>query len=185
VDTYKNIIKYYIKIMSVIKVCRKKLFDRLKILGECDDDSKIFMGWKLIECIKVPQVEENIAEDKKKLIEEWNTHNFNNDEDHKYNICLCSKYPLQYLNLLCNYKTNQQCIIGSCCILKFGHENIKSQVNTKLKIIKGSKNGYRYCLLCKRKLLNKTPKWKTYHDKCYLKSRTLIPDSNTIEFLDD
>lgn len=148
------------------KNCKKKLFDRLKILGECDDDNDIFIGWEIIEFIKVPPAEEMISTNMKKLIEEWNTHNFNDDENHQYNICLCSKYPLQELNLVRHKETNQQCIIGSCCILKFGHKNIK----TELKIKKGNTEGKRYCSICKRKLPDDMEEWKTCHKKCYFQN---------------
>jgi len=151
--------------MSEKKIFRKKLFDRLKILGECDNND-IFLGWHIINFIKVPPAEEMISNYDKKIIEQWNTHNFNDDEKYKYNICLCSKYPLQELNLIRHDITKQQCIIGSCCILNFGHKNIK----TELKIKKGNIQGKKYCSLCKRKLLDDTPNWKLYHKKCYFES---------------
>ncbi len=30
--------------------------------------------------------------------------------------------------------------------------------------------GKKYCLLCKRKLPDDTPEWKTYHKKCYFEN---------------
>ncbi len=98
--------------MSNKNIFKKKLFNRLKILGQCDNNDNIFMGWEIIKFIKVLPAEEMISDSDKKLIEKWNTHRFNDDEDHKYNICLCSKYPLQELNLVRHNVTKQQCIIG-------------------------------------------------------------------------
>lgn len=132
-----------------------KLFKRLNKLSISDDDDDIWNQWKLQHCFHTDN--DSLSD----VIENWCTHSYN--LSNQFTTCLCSKYPIKNLNLMNNPTTKQRCIIGSCCIKKFGNDSIK----TELRVQTGIKLGKRYCDVCKRKLPDDLEKWKTCHKSCY------------------
>lgn len=139
-----------------------KLFERLKKLSapfnEIDD---LWNQWKLRDTFDTK--DDEVDEDAKIKIEDWNTHKFHDKDNGKIFVCLCSHSPITVLNLMKNTKTKERCTIGSCCIKKFGTKNLKTEMKVKI----GEKKGIRYCGLCRRKLPSNYEHWKKYHKKCY------------------
>ena len=138
-----------------------KLIERLKRLSKSFDEiGELWSQWILINCF---DFDDHEIPNKYK---EWNSHNFHKDKQ-KYQICLCSHFPIKILNFMENKETKERCVIGSCCINKF-KEDTKT-IKIQQKIILGEKEGKRYCKLCKRKLPDSMEKWKTYHKNCYFR----------------
>ena len=141
-----------------------KLISRLSSLSEpyqhLDD---LWNQWKLCDTIDLNNFPSTSARSK---IINWNTHSFHND-DNRHDICLCSHAPIIMLNLMRNQYTNEQCVIGSCCIQKFATKDLKMEMKVKI----GEHAGKRYCQICKRKLPDDIEYWKTCHKKCYLESK--------------
>ena len=148
--------------MSTTNKNKYKLLERLKSLSSSINQYEdLWDQWILIDSIST-----NDEMDLKyySILDNWCSHNFNKGKQH--NSCLCSKHPIVNLNLMKNFYTNEKCIIGCCCIKKFGSNDLK----TDMKVNQGEKQGNRYCQICKRKLPNKFPAWQIYHKQCYNKN---------------
>lgn len=137
-----------------------KLLKRLTELSEpYEYKSQLWDQWQIVDyCYTLKSGIKVLAS-----IDEWNTHKYPTSNGRGYYICLCSHKDIIYITLVRNRVTKQRCIIGSCCITKFGTERIKLE----MKFIKGEKEGKRFCPSCDRALSYNTPSWKTYHKKCY------------------
>ena len=136
-----------------------KLTKRLKNLSSSTNDyTDLWDQWILIDSMHI----DDIAEDFEKITN-WNTHSYNKNH---HNSCLCSKHPIKNINFMKNCYTNERCVIGCCCIKKFGSKELKCD----LKVKRGQKEGKRYCEICKRKLPSNSEPWEIYHKKCYNKN---------------
>jgi hypothetical protein len=141
-----------------------KLFSRLVALSKKyneSDKTTLWNQWDLKDHLYV----DIINDEETDKINDWNTHDFHNEDNFQIMICLCSHSPIKRLNLMENRYTGERCIIGSCCIKKFSTDELKKDMKIKI----GKKEGKRYCKGCGIKLRNNTPTWKTYHKTCFKK----------------
>lgn len=138
-----------------------KLLKRLKSLSSSINQyDDLWSQWILVDSMTTAN---DIDDECCNKLTDWCTHNFN--KKNKCTSCLCSKHPITNLNLMINCYTNERCIIGCCCIKKFGSKKLVLD----MKVNQGEKIGHRYCEICKRKLSSKYESWQIYHDNCYNK----------------
>lgn len=159
-----------------------KLFKRLtRISKYYNNNNELWSQWYNENIIDT--MEEN-SEKIKRLVEDWNTHNFNKGH---YFSCLCGHNPLRYLILMKNLLNNERCIVGTCCIDKFkkkGAAKLRKKIMINLKIMKGTKKGYKYCEYCKNKIKDNDD-WKSNHKTCFMKYNHLNNIINNLEFIED
>lgn len=140
-----------------------KLIERLRKLSKpFDDISELWNQWNIVSCYMAST---KLRDKKGKKLKDWNTHNFHNEDKYIHNICLCSHSPIYSHNYVENILTNQRCIIGSCCIKKFGTDKLKQTMRVKL----GELQGFKYCVSCKVQLDKARKYIRPYHDTCYKK----------------